>query len=90
MGTWYNDDGLFIRYDQDKINNKKQSGSYNFGGPTETVEVFVNLADLTTTDAVIDEGVRLPTDYLLESAELVVDEVGAGGSAIDIGGAPRS
>jgi len=85
MSTWINEDGLTVRFDKDRLNQKKQSGAYNFGGPTETIEIFVNLADLTATNAVIEEGVRLPTGYLLESAELAVDEVGAGGSAIDIG-----
>lgn len=85
MGTWLNSDGLYIRYNKDRINDKPQDGVYNFGGPTETIEVVIDLADLTTTDAVVSEGVRFPSGVLIESVSVTTDIAGADGSAIDIG-----
>lgn len=83
--VWHNNDGLVIRFNQEKLNEKGQSGSYNFGGPDETIDVTVDLTDITASDSIVEEGIRIPSGMLVKSVSIITDEVKAGGSAIDIG-----
>lgn len=83
--VWHNNDGLTVRFNQEKLNDKGQSGMYNFGGADSTIDVTIDLTDLSTSDAIVEEGIRLPAGLLIKSAAIITDEVKAGGSAIDVG-----
>lgn len=83
MSTWFNEDGLFIRYGQKEVEAQKTGvfGTAADGG-THVVEAKIDLADLTTTHAIIDEGVYIPKHFILERVEIVTEVAAtSGGSA---------
>jgi hypothetical protein len=83
MTTWFNNDGLFIRYGQKEV-EAQTTGIFGTAadGGSHVIETKINLASLTSTHAIIDEGTYIPKGFILERVE-VVTEVAAtsGGSA---------
>jgi hypothetical protein len=83
MSTWFNQDGLFIRYGQKEVEPQKTGvfGTAADGG-THVVETKLDLTALTSTHAIIDEGVYIPKNYILERVEIVTEVAAtSGGSA---------
>jgi len=88
MGTWNNNDGLYIRFgtDEGKTGRSGEFGSPLFG--TRVEEAIINLTDLnTSTNTVLDDNVRVPKNHRIEKVEIYVDVAAtSGGSAtLDIG-----
>lgn len=80
--TWFNQDGLFIRYGQREV-EVQDTGIFGTpaDGGTHVVETKLNLASLTTTHAIIDEGVYIPKNFILERVEIVTEVAATSGGA---------
>lgn len=87
MGTWTNNDGLYIKFGTDEA-TAKAAGEYNVGGPLHWVEVEIPLASLSTSANYFpSDTVTLPNGARIEKVVLVVETAAtSGGSAtLDIG-----
>jgi len=74
MGTWNNNDGLYIRFgvDEGATGRSGEYGTPEFG--TRVEEAIINLTSLnTSTYTVIDDFVRIPKDHRIEKVELYTD-----------------
>lgn len=88
MGTWLNDDGLYIKYGPTSHKSTAKAGAFAEASSGETVVEFsIDLTDLADTNAIMNDVVRLPHAALVTKVELVVTEAAtSGGSAVlDIG-----
>jgi len=88
MGTWTNDDGLYIRYGTSEDTQAK-GGSYPTGVAGMHVSE-VRIADMTTlstTDTIMSDSVIIPAGAFISKVELLVDTAcTSGGAAIlDVG-----
>lgn len=84
MGSWLNNDGLYIKYGTDKTTATK-GGEYRFDGPARLVEFKLNLVGLTEVEVIQSDAVFFPAGVRIEKVEVVTDNVAATGVAIDIG-----
>lgn len=82
--AWHNSDGLYIRYGTEEATIGK-GGEYNTLGHTRTVELVINLADLTETETVLDRNIIIPQDWVLYQVRTITDTAAATGTAIDVG-----
>ena len=92
MGTWLNNDGLFIKYGASEAasqdTTKQPAGDYNTGGdPRSVTEVVLDLTDLNTSTAVIlNDVLVLPKNVRIEEVEVEVVTAAAGATAtLDVG-----
>lgn len=89
MGTWMNNDGLFVKFGRDK-GKTKNAGEYEDAdvGSDHVVDVIIDYADLDSTNLTfISDNLRIPKDCYLKKAELfVITAFTSGGSStLDIG-----
>lgn len=96
MGTWYNDDGLLVRYGQDQARETQSlMAPPRTAGVLNHMVVDVNWDDLPglTTDSNNDgtknkfsgQDAFIPAGSMILRAWLVVEEAFAGGTSYDIG-----
>ena len=87
MGTWLNEDGLYIKYDRNAAEMGK-AHEFRNDGPYHVMEMVLDdLTELTTTAAIIDDNATLPKNARIEKVEVVTETaVTSGGSAeLDVG-----
>jgi hypothetical protein len=79
MGTWMNDDGLYIRYGTTEV-DVALGGENTTDGDVRHLEIDFDFSDLAAygTAKIIGEGVRLPVGAWLKSATLLVTTAFAG------------
>lgn len=72
MGTWTNDDGLYIKYGPTEATVVK-GGEYMVTGPLHMLEFTVTLADLGSSSAptILSDTVTVPSTARLERAEVM-------------------
>lgn len=75
MGTWNNDDGLYVRFGTTKT-VEANGGESTTDGKKRTVTVRFKYSDLAAagTEKILLEGVTIPSGAFLESATLTVLE----------------
>lgn len=83
--AWLNNDGLYIKFGPEEGHSISDAGSYAHVGPTQFVEMELNLVDLTEVEAVQNDVLVLPRGAQIESVELSVTEIAATGAAFDLG-----
>lgn len=87
MGTWLNDDGLFIKYGPTSFESTHKGGEFATSVAGENVvELTITLTELADANAIVNDVVRLPENCLVTSVT-VVPTVGATGTnaVLDIG-----
>src|SRR5687767_10485997 len=82
--SWTNADGITQIFGPDKATVKK-AGEYVTTGAIRTVELLINLADLTETEAVMDNTVFIPDGVRIQEVEIITETAAATGTAIDLG-----
>lgn len=81
---WTNSDGLTIYFANEEGTDLGNGGEYKTFGLEREIEITVNLADLTETEAVISR-VVFPHGKVLSKVEIITDTPAATGVAIDVG-----
>jgi hypothetical protein len=84
MGTWTNNDGLYIKYGQTEV-TPTIGGVIDFDG-FQRIEFELDLTTLTSSAAVLMDNVVIPDNSQIVSIEVIVTEVTAGtNSNLNIG-----
>lgn len=86
MGTWFNGDGLYVKFGADEGTSAHRAGCY--GGDVygcSIVELIVDLVDLTATETILNDSVVLPANAHVIWVETTCVVVATTGTAIDIG-----
>lgn len=80
--SWYNSDGLYVRFGTEKT-VPALGGESSTDGAKREVTIDFDYADLAAfgTEKIIGEGVVIPSGVFLESATLVVETAFAGATA---------
>lgn len=85
MGTWLNNDGLYIKYGTDLGTSGSAAGEYKTFGPTRMIEVEIELSELTATETILNDVTWLPANCQIENVEVITEVAAATGTAIDVG-----
>lgn len=82
MGTWLNNDGLYLKFGPTKT-TPAAAGDYLSYGETRDIEITISdLTTLTTTAAIIDDNTWVPANVIIESVQVFADTAAtSGGSA---------
>lgn len=85
--TWMNDDGLLIKYGPDSSESTHRAGEYlTYNGKGEQViEVTIDLTELTQTETILNDAVKVPTNAHITSVEVLTVVAALTGTAIDVG-----
>lgn len=82
MGTWMNEDNLYLKYGVDKT-NPTSGGEYKTFGELRTMEFKIDLTTLGTSPAILSDTSVFPRGALIEQVEVFVEEAAtSGGSAV--------
>ena len=86
MGTWLNDDGLYIKYGRNEGTSVHPAGVYagSFAGE-QVLEVVIDLTVLTETETILNDAVWVPANSHITKVEVVTLEAAGAGTAIDVG-----
>lgn len=86
MGTWMNDDGLYIKYGTSEGVSTHKAGEYEdtIAGMT-ILELTVDLTELTATETILNDSVFIPANAFINWVETVAIVGAATGTAIDVG-----
>jgi hypothetical protein len=81
-----NKDGLFLQYGTEKT-VPTTGGDFRSPGETRTMEVQIDLADLTTSAVIVDNAntTFFPKGMLIEQVEVVSDTAAVGGTSVSVG-----
>ena len=90
MGTWNNNDKLYIKYGTDKTTPNTGGEFSTPKGNLHEVSVKITLANLTQTETVQNDQVFLPAGARIQEVELLTQTAAATGTAIDVGLARRN
>jgi len=85
MGTWNNDDGLYVKYGTDEGVSTHPAGEYKTYGMERCTSIVVDLSELTTTNTILNDSVWIPANAFITRVEYIMLETGAAGTSIDIG-----
>ena len=87
MGTWYNNDGLYIKYGTSEAEHGKGGAFAADVAGQHVVELDITLTNLTTSPAILDDNVFLPKGYTITKVETVatVAATSGGAAALNIG-----
>lgn len=86
MGTWLNDDGLYLKFGTAKT-DVEVGGEYRTYGELREIEVTIDLTDLTSSAAIISDTTFFPNGARIEEVEIVTQTAAtsAGSATLDIG-----
>lgn len=86
MGTWMNNDGLYVKYGTDEKESAHRGGEYlTYNSGEQIIEIVVDLAELTATETILNDTVFVPANAHITWVETVAVVAGATGTAIDVG-----
>lgn len=87
MGTWSNNDGLYIKMGVDEVNPAAKSGEYVAFGDKRIYEFDIDLTTLATaTDSIVADYTMLPKNARIEEVEVEVVTAAVGATAtLDVG-----
>lgn len=71
MSTWYNADGLFIKFGTAEGWSAHEGGVYNAVGPHRVVELVIDLPKLGSSAAVINDVIMVPAGYKIEQVDVI-------------------
>lgn len=84
MGTWKNNDGLYIKYGPTQA-VPQTAGEYDLDGPEHLIECRLDLTALTQTETIQSDTVFFPKNARISKIEVVTHTAAATGTAIDVG-----
>lgn len=84
MGTWMNNDGLYIKYGTTKT-TANTGGDYKLFGELREVEVTIDLTTLTTSPVIQNDQIFFPAGMVIESVETMAEVAGVGGTSVSVG-----
>jgi len=84
MGTWMNNDGLYLKYGVQKT-TANTGGDYKSFGDTREVEFDITMAGLTTSAVIQNDTIFFPAGMTIESVQTEVITTAAGGTSLSIG-----
>lgn len=86
MGTWLNDDGLYIKYGIDEGKSDTKAGVFaGTVGNEHVAEFEIDLTKLTATETILNDAIRIPHGCTIARVEVVTVVAAATGTAIDVG-----
>jgi hypothetical protein len=80
MGTWTNNDGLYIRFGTDEAVHAK-GGDFRPSGGKHITEVEITATSLGTAAAILDNTVTIPAGARIEKVEVVAETACTSGGA---------
>lgn len=84
MGTWKNNDGLYLKYGTTKT-VANTAGEYKTYGDLRTVELVIDLTALTETETIQSDVITIPAGVRIVDVETIATTGAATGTAIDVG-----
>jgi len=84
MGSWNNNDGLYIKYGTDKTTPNK-GGEYVNVGLEREIEFKITLSELTESETPVSDQVFFPSGARISAIEVLTTTAAATGTAIDLG-----
>lgn len=78
MGTWTNDDGLYLRFGQTEADVTKAGEPRDGDGMERVAEVEIAAADLTVSTTKVYDGLTIPNGAHITKAEFYVETAFAG------------
>ena len=87
MGTWHNDDGLYIKFGITEGTAGK-GGAYKMDGPYNVIELKITGTDLTSTAAIVSDVVWVPDNSRVDKVEVLAETLmnsAGNGATLDIG-----
>lgn len=87
MGTWKNNDGLYIKFDRNAAEAGK-AGEFRNDGPYHVLEVVLDdMTELGTSAAIIDDNCTLPKNARIEKVELITETAvtSSGSGTLNVG-----
>lgn len=85
MGTWLNNDGLYIKLGTDEAKSPVQGGHVCSYGPLLTYSWYLDLTRLTETETIQNDVLVIPKSSIIESVEVFTVTAAATGTGIDVG-----
>lgn len=80
--AWTNDDGLRVRFDNEKVTGNTGEGHYPGAGPEQVVEIDIpDATALTSSAAIVAEGVTIPSGARISKVEVVAETACTSGGA---------
>lgn len=84
MGSWLNNDGLYLVFGTDKA-TANTGGEFRTTGKFREVDIEIDLTTLTETETVQSDTVFIPTGMELAQIQIWTETAAATGTAIDVG-----
>lgn len=84
MGTWFNNDGLYIKYGTDKT-IASSGGDFLSYGETREIEFTITLSTLTTSPVIQNDQIFIPAGVVIEEVQTFADVAGVGGTSVSVG-----
>lgn len=86
MGTWLNNDGLYIQYGTTKA-IPETAGDYMQPGGNRVIEVLIDLTTLTSTAAIQSNTTFFPagTNVYIEQVDVIAETGAASGTSFSVG-----
>ena len=86
MGTWHNDDELYIKYGRSEGTSTHPAGQFCGSVAGENVaEVTIDLTLLNATETILNDVVVIPANAWITKVEVLTLVAAATGTAIDVG-----
>lgn len=84
MGTWFNNDGLYLKYGTQKT-TATTAGDYKSFGDTRILELTIDLTLLTASPVIQNDVTFFGPNMLIEEITTDVDVAGVGGTSFSVG-----
>lgn len=84
MGSWLNNDGLYLEYGTTKA-VPTTAGDYLSYGEDRTIEFFVDISTLTTSAAIVADTTFLPAGVFIDSVRVEATTAAATITSLSIG-----
>lgn len=84
--SWLNDDGLLVNFDKEKV-VRRTGGEYPGAGALREIQFKFDVADLTTTAALLidNEGLIFPRNARIEEVEVIAETAAATITSLSVG-----
>jgi len=82
--SWFNADGLLLKYGQEKVVPTK-AGEYKTFGPLREIEVKIDISTLTTSSQILSDQVYFEKGVFLEEVQIEVQTAVATITSLSVG-----
>lgn len=84
MGSWMNNDGLYLEFGVQKT-LPATGGDYKSFGELRVAELTIDLTTLTTTPVIQDDNLFIGTNMFIEQVEVDTEVAATGGTSFSVG-----